>query len=107
MLFLLCFCCYRFVVVAGHLKSLHCQKPGFLPFENKAGPTDELTDGPTGHNAFASTIKHSRTRECALAHSRVCTRALSSARVRGLQMHKFASARTRECVSARVLGSMI
>ena len=48
MLLLLCFCCYRFVVVAGHLKSLHLQKPGFSPFENKAGPTDELTDGPTG-----------------------------------------------------------
>ena len=44
------FFCYRFVVVADHLKSLHFQKPGFLPFENKAGPTDGRTDGqPDAH----------------------------------------------------------
>ena len=45
MLMLLSFCCYRVVAVAGDLKSLHLQEPGFLLFENKARPTDGQTAG--------------------------------------------------------------
>ena len=42
---LLSFRCYRVVVVAGDLKSLHLQEPGYLLFENKARPTDGQTAG--------------------------------------------------------------
>ena len=45
MLMLLSFCCYRVVVVAGDLKSLHLQEPGFLLFENKARSKDGQTAG--------------------------------------------------------------